>query len=370
MTRREEARVWWLASLKLKTVQARRGDRKLDFELDTTPERIAEELVALGWLNKNESVLSANTAGAGNMNRTVRVTTNARSFILKQSQPYCVNFPEIPAPAERIEMEVAFYGIARRSKKLRDHMPNIIEFSPERHLAMTEDLGEGADPLSIYSGERLPRHDLNLLCGLAPELHAIDLTDDEREKLSNHAMRALNHEHIFDLPLRDDNGRDLDSQTNGLAELAQSYKDDDDYVAAVIALGMIYTGADGPALLHGDYYPGSFLRTERGLAIIDPEFTFPGPAEFDLGVLAAHLLLAAASASAEPEDRDADDLIDRIAAGYAGRMNLSLVRGFAGTEIMRRLLGVSQLPLNEDNADLSRKRWLLSQSRRWVLGLP
>ena len=98
-----------------------------------------------------------------------------------------------------------------------------------------------------------------------------------------------------------------------------------------------------------------------------PEFAFPGPAEFDLGSLAAHLVLALGDTLTSPESRDADDLIERIAAGYAGQIDLSLVRGFAGVEMMRRLLGVSPLPLN---ADLARMRWLLDQSRRFVLGLP
>ncbi len=344
--------------------------KTLHFELDTDAKRIVEQLHALHWLAENESVLSAQIAGPGNMNRTVRVRTNTRSFILKQSQPYCVKFPEIPAPAERIEMEVAFYGIARRSERLRAHMPDILEFAPDLRLALIEDLGEGSDLLSLYSGERLAREDLNTLCVLARELHSIPFSDSERNQLANHAMRELNHEHIFDLPLREDNGLDLDAHTPGLAELAQSYKEDDDYVAAVIALGMLYTGADGPALLHGDYYPGSFLRTERGLAIIDPEFTFPGPPEFDLGVLAAHLALAAGSAGSTRGGAgpgDDDDIVQRIAAGYAGRIDLSLIRGFAGAEIMRRLLGVSQLPLS---ADLSQKRRLLERSRHWILGLP
>ncbi|MFK7897788.1 MAG: phosphotransferase [Myxococcota bacterium] len=309
---------------------------------------------------------AATIAGAGNMNRTVRVTTTQRSFILKQSQPYCVKFPEIPAPAERIEMEVAFYAIARRSERLRAHLPEVLEFAPENRLALIEDLGEGADLLSLYAGERLATEDLNLLCGLARELHALPLDSTERERLGNHAMRALNHEHIFDLPLRDENGLNLEAHTPGLTALAQGFKDDDDYVAAIIALGMLYTAADGPALLHGDYYPGSFLRTQQGLSIIDPEFTFPGPAEFDLGVLAAHLVFAAGSrATGDPPDtRDEDAVIERIAAGYAGRINLSLVRGFAGAELMRRLLGVSQLPLQ---ADLEQKRRWLECSRRWVL---
>jgi len=53
-------------------------------------------------------------------------------------------------------------------------------------------------------------------------------------------------------------------------------------------LGDLYL-SDGPTLLHGDFYPGSWLRTTQGIRIIDPEFAFTGAAEFDVGVFAAHL---------------------------------------------------------------------------------
>ena len=60
---------------------------------------------------------------------------------------------------------------------------------------------------------------------------------------------------------------------------------------AAIQLGKRYL-SEGTSLLHGDYYPGSWLKTKTGLRIIDPEFCFFGPKEYDLGVLRAHLKMA------------------------------------------------------------------------------
>ena len=51
--------------------------------------------------------------------------------------------------------------------------------------------------------------------------------------------------------------------------------------------------------------------------------------------------------------------------GEAGGFNRSLTLRFAGMEIMRRLIGVAQLPLP---ADLRRKAELLQLSERLVLG--
>ena len=172
--------------------------------------------------------------------------------------------------------------------------------------------------------------------------------------MRNRAMRELNHEHIFSLPLEPENGLDLDSLTPGLGQVARGLQADDAYVARVIALGALYLAVDGPSLLHGDFYPGSFLGTEEGVKVIDPEFAFPGPPEFDLGVLSAHLILAGEHSSS----------LDRIAAHYARPLDRRLLAEFAGVELMRRLLGVAQLPLA---AELEQKREWLELSRSWLL---
>lgn len=327
------------------------------FELSTDSTPIQAFLDQRGWLESGESVLGVDRAGEGNMNRTVRVRTDRRSFILKQSYPYCAKFPEIPAPIDRIAVEVEFYRIARKSRTLASHMPEVLEFDAGHHLAMIEDLGAGSDLLSLYDGDTLAPGELSLLGELAHTLHSLPITREERESMRNHAMRALNHEHIFDIPLRPANGLDLESVTPGLSVLAEEAKRDDHYKTGIRELGKLYTHADGPALLHGDYYPGSFLRTQRGLAIIDPEFGFPGPPEFDLSVLVAHLIFAGGTG---PE------VVDRILAVYASRVDRSLVQAFAGAELMRRTLGVSQLPLT---VGLETKREWLEISRAWVKDL-
>jgi 5-methylthioribose kinase len=328
----------------------------MSFELSTEPLAIQHFLDEQGWIESGEKVVKAEKAGEGNMNRTVRVRTNHRSLILKQSYTYCAKFPDIPAPIDRIAVEVEFYGIARRSEVLAARMPAVLAFAPANHLAMLEDLGAGSDLLSLYAGDRLASGELDLLGALARALHQLPISKEERRALRNHEMRALNHEHIFDIPLRSENGLDLDGITTGLAGLAREVKRDDTYKTAIRELGRLYTKADGPALVHGDYYPGSFLRTERGLAIIDPEFGFTGPPEFDLSVLVAHLIFAGGEGA---------DVLASVIAAYAAPVDPSLVKGFAAAELMRRTLGVSQLPLQ---VPLETKRTWLALSQAWAKG--
>ena len=110
----------------------------------------------------------------------------------------------------------------------------------------------------------------------------------------------------------------------------------------VRASALVAHAGAGDVLLHGDFYPGSWLRHGDGVRVIDPEFGFIGAAEFDLGGLRAHLAFIGVS----------EAKLDAALAGYPGEVDAGLVRGFAGVERLRRLLGVAQLPLD---ADLERK---------------
>jgi 5-methylthioribose kinase len=167
-------------------------------------------------------------------------------------------------------------------------------------------------------------------------------------------MRALNHEHMFEFPLREANGLDLDGITAGLAGEARLLATDRAYARAVAALGSRYL-SDGQGLVHGDYFPGSWLNADDGLRVIDPEFCFLGDVEFDYGVLAAHLTIA----------RCPPDVVERVMAAATNRqLDRTLVAGYAGVEIMRRLIGVAQLPLSYD---IDRKRSLLRLSRQLVV---
>ncbi len=274
------------------------------------------------------------------MNLTLRLSTDGRSFILKQARPWVEKYPAIAAPAGRALVEAAFYRAVSRRSVLRAAMPALLGEDPDSGVIVLQDLGEARDFTGLYRGERLSKRDLEFLLSYLTALHEPLL---EREGLfENREMRALNHEHIFRLPLAAENGLDLDRITPGLGAAAGELKADRAYVSRVRELGELYL-TDGPSLVHGDYFPGSWLRTAGGIRVIDPEFCFLGTPAFDFGVLIAHLHLARQRA----ELADVD----------------STAKAFAGVEIMRRLIGVAQLPLD---ADLDEKRELLALSKRLV----
>ncbi len=329
---------------------------KSNFLLDIKePHALAEYLSERHWLAPNERITAIGPAGEGNMNCTLRVSTEQRSFVLKQSRPWVEKYPHIPAPEHRILVETAFYTAVADHPQIADRMPNLLKVDRNNRIACFEDLGESADFSVIYAEPNVIVEHLPQLCAWLAELHRISLSNEIKAGLENRDMRLLNHEHLFHFPLVIDNQFDLDAITPGLQAEGDHLKGHKTYVQEIEQLGALYL-QNGDCLLHGDYFPGSWLKHGNGFAVIDPEFGFFGLAEYDVGVMIGHLHLAGLAAQ----------WIESVWASYgeAGGFNRALALQFAGMEIMRRLIGVAQLPLS---ADLGRKGELLQLSERLVL---
>ncbi len=306
---------------------------------------IEAQITHLGW-PIDLPLLSADSITGGNMNKTVRIRSSQSSHILKQSRPFVVKYPSIPAPIERATIEAAFYQAIAPVAAIASHMPLLHGYDPESHLLWLEDISGAADqtqPLTTSQAIELTAY-LNAL-------HHLSLPAAQHATFANRAMRSLNHEHQYDFPLRPDNGLDLDAITPGLSAAAADLKADTAYCERVHDLGKLYL-ADGPVLLHGDFFPGSWLSSSKGLHVIDPEFCFLGPAEYDLGIFLAHL-----------EFMGKEELWPLVMEHYRHDIDWTLARAFAGAELMRRLIGVAQLPLT---ANLDQKSYWLSLSRTFV----
>ncbi len=318
-------------------------------------ERMERYLLERGWLQEGERVERVTRAGEGNMNCTLRVCTNRRSFIAKQSRPWVEKYPSIAAPEERVLKEAMFYRAVASLAEIAARMPRLLDFDERNRVVLLEDLGETADFTGAYRDGGSDLAPLRPLCSWLSALHGAQFDEAVRRGLENRSMRELNHEHIFCLPLQADNGLDLDAITPGLAQRARPLVENDELAEVVAELGQRYL-ANGNCLLHGDFYPGSWVQSADGVWIIDPEFCFFGPGEFDVGVFVGHLLLAGRPwqyALSVFEHYKATALFSREVA-----------LRFAGVEIMRRLIGVAQLPLD---ADLAGKERLLTLAQRLIL---
>ena len=322
------------------------------FFLEKKDALVEEYLRKQKWIKTTEKVLSLEKPGEGNMNFVLRVKTNQGSFIIKQARPWVEKFPQIPAPVERAGVEAQFFQTLAANPVFSDYNPTCLGYDKASFILATEDLGEGTDYSFLYQENvQLAQNELQSIAQFLSTLHQLKPPADFPQ---NKAMRLLNHEHIFNFPFSLDNGFDLDEVQVGLQEIALPFKKDTALKTLIQKTGDLYL-SQGKHLLHGDFYPGSWLKTETGLKIIDPEFAFVGPAEFDVGVLMAHLMMA----------QQTSDSIKQFLVNYSmtANFNKALLAHFTGIEILRRLIGIAQLPLK---LTLLEKKELLERAAKYI----
>ena len=78
-------------------------------------------------------------------------TPAARTLVLKQSVPFVAKYPSIPAPAERIAVEAAFYRATTQPSALAMRLPEVRGYDPDNRLMALEDLGASSDFTDIYA---------------------------------------------------------------------------------------------------------------------------------------------------------------------------------------------------------------------------
>lgn len=330
-------------------------------KLDTAnPDALTQLAQKLGWVPAGVYVTDLSVAGAGNMNRVLRaLLSDGTTRIFKQALPFVARFPDIPAPLQRSHSEAAFYQALLHYPELLERTPQVLGCSAEHHLLCLQDLGEVGDFSYLYQLENNTgdSHD-RALADLLSWLSKLHNVADPAILPDNRAMRDLNHQHLFVIPMADADGITLHPL---LTAVATRLRQDDALQARIQHLGQLYLGeaniSSSHSVLHGDYYPGSWVQhAEHGVMIIDPEFCFAGPAEFDIGVMWAHLVMCGYS----------EQHLQQIFTAYQPPAGFSaaLAAQFAGVEIIRRIIGVAQLPLA---ADFSVQAQWLQRARDYLL---
>lgn len=309
-----------------------------------------------GFFQVAEKIVKKEKPGEGNMNFVVRVITNQRSFILKQANEYVEKYPHIPAPKERIQIEAQFYKKIASNGMLKQSMPELLYEDLEDDFFILEDLGNTIDYSYLYNREeKLSGSTVIELTNYLNDLHISFAKTDSNAEIENKKMRALNQEHIFYFPFLEKNGFNLNDIQDGLQELSLKYKRDNKLKDKLKTLAAVYL-ENGRYLLHGDFYPGSWLKTATGIKIIDPEFCFFGPREFDLSVFIAHLTLS----------NQSEELIKKVQEKYLNFNSLDgeLLDALIGVEIIRRLLGLAQIPLR---MSLNEKEKMLEKAYHLII---
>lgn len=338
----------------------------------------------------------------GNMNAVFAVDGPAGALVAKQALPWIRVIGESwPFPVSRAEFEHA--ALLEQARVCPGRVPEVHAWVPELALIVMEALRPHFIlRKGLTAGATYPRLAEHLATFLARTLFLtsdLALTTQAKKALmarfaGNAELCATTEEVVFTGPYWE---APLNRWTRPqLGPLAASLRADLDLKLAAAEMRLVFKTAT-EALIHGDLHTGSVMVTAEDTRVIDPEWAFHGPMGFDVGALIGNLLLAycAASGHATPDDprrehaawllATVEEVWDRFAAEFLAlwrahrggdllpreafpaphdaeplrqrRMAAILADtlGFAGSKMIRRILGISHVEDLESIADPDRR---------------
>lgn len=367
-----------------------------------------------GLLGGSPEEWSVSEVGDGNLNLVFLVTGPKGGVAAKQALPYVRLVGESwPLPLSRAYFErLALADEARLSPA---RVPALIHHDDTMALTVMELLRphrtlRGA----LVAGEHYPLAAAHIAEFLADTLFGTsDIAVPAAAKkarigayLGNTAMCRITEDLIFDEPYFD---APLNRHTPGLEALVSELRADMQLGLAAQAMKARFLAAP-EALLHGDLHTGSIMVTPQDTRVIDPEFAFYGPMGFDVGMILANFLIAFhAESGLRPGSPPAVHLLDQAGAiwtGFAqrfaahwraldpagehGALHALAIKneplreaaiaqrlaaiwedmlGFAGCEIIRRILGLAHVADFETIGDEYRRAECESRALRFARDL-
>ncbi|WP_030927137.1 S-methyl-5-thioribose kinase [Streptomyces sp. NRRL S-646] len=325
---------------------------------------------------ENPADITVREVSDGNVNRVFLASDAAgtRGLALKQALPWVrVAGPSWPLSPDRADAEARAYE--QVAKVAPDKIPAIHGYDPENHALVMEDLSDlEVLRTALNEGAAYGPHTSARIGEFVAQL-SFATSDFGMESTDRKALLAVSvnpelckitedvvlsepyieHEHNHWPPQLDDLAAEFRADTRLRTEVAE--------------LRHLFM-TSGQALLHGDLHTGSVMVGRRDGAevvrVFDPEFSFVGPIGYDLGLYWANVLVSEARAQALGVDGDHSDQLrlswEAFEATFRGlwpsrvdtffddaylerflRRVWTESVGFAGTEIVRRIIGYAHL---------------------------
>jgi 5-methylthioribose kinase len=347
------------------------------------------------WENPDD--ITVREVSDGNINRVFLASDAAgtRSLALKQALPWVrVAGPSWPLSPDRADAEARAYE--QLAKVTPDEIPGIHGYDPENYALVMEDLSdlevlrtllnEGAP----YGPETSPQIG-RLVARLSFATSDFGMSSAERKALIavsvNPELCKITEDVVLSEPYIE---HEHNHWHEGVADLAAEFRADGRLRTEVADLRHVFM-TSAQALLHGDLHTGSIMVGERQGApvvrVFDPEFSFVGPIGFDLGLYWANALVSEERACALGTLSDHADQLrlsweafeeefrrlwetrvdtffdDAYLDRFLARVWTESL-GFAGTEIIRRIIGfahLTDLTTLENPVEASRRALLIGR---------
>ncbi|MBO0459224.1 S-methyl-5-thioribose kinase [Enterococcus hulanensis] len=373
------------------------------FLMDT--QRIKQYVMEKLGVFPTDAPLTVTEIGDGNINYVFRVVNEAtqESLIIKQAdvllrssgRPLAIDRNRIEAEILRLQNDLA-----------PQFVPEVYYYDQKMHALTMEDVSD-------YQNMRYELIDKKVFPNFSEEIaeylsRTLLLTSDlvldrgvKKQRVKefiNPEMCDISEDLVFTEPYDDYKQRNI--LTPGNERFVRENLYENEPLQAEVALLRNNFMNNAQSLLHGDLHTGSIFINPSGLKVIDPEFAFYGPAGYDIGNVLAHLYFPLVKNLFDPSCDPAfhqwsketiaavyDQVQAKLSMCYDEAVTFSLYRnhafkdtmlqgimadaaGYAGTEIIRRVVGdskVKELPLIAPEKKIAAEQMLITQGIQLII---
>ncbi|GBL00075.1 methylthioribose kinase [Vibrio harveyi] len=318
--------------------------------------------------NLNGDLIVEEISG-GNMNVIFRVTNNKGfSTIVKHSPPYirCIG-EEWPLTQNRIITE--YYSLDDFASINPKHVVKIYALNRDENVILMEYL-EGYIPWREFLIHNKNENNFSTEIGkfmgdVYSRYFYLNLYQDERKKIiskyESQVMCDITSSVFFDYPYYDNENNMFD---RNLINKVNDIYNDNNLKEKVAKLKCKFYNKK-QSLLHGDLHTGSIMvKPFNNIKVIDSEFSFYGPIGFDIGSLFGNFLLnycahlSSSNFIAEKRLSYLSDTWNSFVSIFTKKLEDTLPNeilcefineiwtdslGYAGTEMIRRTVGISHV---------------------------
>ena len=347
----------------------------MELNLATLPDYLHQRHAKIRMFEP-EAELRIEEIGDGNLNTVYRVSevaSPARSLVLKHAPPYIkILGPDYPLSTERLTFESRALDVYHQLAS--GAVPVQYDFDVDAAVIAMEDLRDARvlrDVLIAGTVDTIIAEQIGQFMGLVHSQTYVDNIDNAtaqnyRQQFANTTMQSITADYVFTFPF-------TEHETNfwipGLEPDVRQLKADTDFLRQAEHLKRIFLTVQ-QGVTHGDLHTGSVLVQDNKAKVIDAEFAFYGPVGFDLGLYWANYFLSYFSHQDTLGVQSAlKTAVGQVWDTYTAEFTMADVRlktqvlknifqnavGFAGLEMLRRLIGAAHVKDIEGIVDLPRK---------------
>ena len=347
----------------------------MELNRETIPQYLRERQVEIGFFGPNTE-LHSEEIGDGNLNFVYRVSDASHpesSLVLKQAPPYIkILGPDYPLPPERLTFESRALEIYNQFAS--EIVPTQYYFDSDVAVIVMEDLRGYSllrdDLVAGLVNQTVPKQ-IGRFMGIAhSQTYADNLdsasVDKYREDFANTVMQSITADYVFTFPFTE---HETNFYTDGLEPDVKRLKADEVFLQQARNLKSSFL-TEQNGLTHGDLHTGSIMVKGNSAKVIDAEFAFYGPVGFDVGLYWANYLLSYFSHTDNSDVQSGlktaivetwDTYTTEFKMDDTVQKSCTLQKifhesiGFAGMEMLRRIVGAAHVKDIESIAEVQRK---------------